>query len=332
MFRNVDEIKVHFSGVQKKMSDSTIMPFVEQAAIRYLVPYIGAGFYESLRAAHVGGVPTADQALAIERVQRTLAYYTFLDALPFLSMAIGDLGAHETSTQNSMPARQWVYNNLEAACAANADTFLESLLSFLEENAAKYTLWSGSAQYSESKELFFYNAGELAKYLNMASGHIAYITLRPYIRRAEDLHITPLLGEALTAQIKTAKAAKTMNADQKQLAEKVYKALAQLSLAEAIAEAGLLLSGFQISSGRIRIVNGNEKLKETLAASPMQLQALKSNCEKLGAQYMADLKRYLDNNATVHAAYQSSAYYQGESQIRRTYQAPDNSGSTSFRV
>lgn len=331
MFKDVDEIKKHFSGVQKNMTTKTVMPFVDQAAIRYIIPAIGEEFYGEIKEAYKGDTTDTKLKNAIEHIQRALAYYTFLDALPFLSMAIGDLGAHETQTQNSTPVRQWVYNNMEAACAASADIFLDNLLLFLETKADDYPTWKNSEAYTVSKELFFTSASEISRYINIGNSRRAYLVLRTYIRRAEDMYLLPVLGSDLFEDLKAKHKANSFSADEKKLFEKMRKPLAQHTLSEALTEAGMLISGFQIVGGGIRIVNDNEGVKQRLATSPEQLSALKNNAEKLAAMYRNDLKLYLDNNADTFELYKNSTFYVDQT-IRRTYQLPDNSNSPSFRV
>lgn len=332
MFKSVEEIKLYFSGVQRNMSDRTLMPFVEMAALRYIIPFVGEAFYRELETAHKsdgGGTPA--QKLAIVPIQRALAYYTFLDALPILSLAMGDLGVHEVNTTNSTPARQWVYNNLESACAGNADIYLDQALSYLEKFAGEYPTYVASGEYLESKELFFSSADELSRYINMGGSRIAYQTLRVYIRRAEDIYIRPTTGQPLFDSLKSKAKDKSLTASEKLLMEKILKTLSQYSLYEALTESGVMLSGFQISSGRIRVINSNEVVKDRLSADAKGLQGLKQNTERLGTQYMAELRRFLDENAVSIPLYQESEFFK-KADMQRSYQLPDNSNSQSFSV
>lgn len=331
MFKDIAEIKKYFSGVQKNMTDKTIMPFVDQAAIKYIIPAVGQAFYEEVKAAYLANSADPKMLLAIENLLRPLAYYTFLDALPFLSMAIGDLGAHETNTGNSMPVRQWVYNNLESACASTADIFLDHLLAMLEAKAVDYPTFRQSENYTISHELFFTSAAELTRYVNIGQSRRAFQVLRTYIRRAEDMYLQPLLGSDLFEDLKAKHLAKSLSADEKKLLEKMLKCLAQYALYEATTEAGTLIAGFQIVGGGIRVINDSDGGRQRAAVSTDLVSALKTNAMSMAKMYQNDLKKFLDDHAATFVKYQSSEFYTDKT-ISKTYELRDNSDSQSFRV
>ncbi|MDJ1468160.1 DUF6712 family protein [Xanthocytophaga flava] len=331
LFKNVDDIKRFLAGNQKNLSENTIMPFVEQAEIRYIIPVIGNEFFTELDEYYnpaEGDTPEANSKLdlAIARIQRSLAYYTLLDALPFLNVTVGNIGVQESNSEKSSPVRQWSYVELITTTTENADTFLDNALEFLEKKADDYTTWKESDAYTQSKELFINNAKELSKYLLTNNSRRVYLALRPFIARAEDLYIKPAIGTELFAEMK----AYVLDSEQPEPYQPIVygliqKALAQLTLFLSIPEVQFVTTGFGLKLQGQMLAAGN-KLTPALA----DIGPIKENAWQLADRYLTELKRYLDENAATIETYQNSTVY--KSTTRRRYQLPDNSNSNSFRV
>jgi len=326
LFKSVEDLKKYLAGNQKNLSDATLMPFVEQAEIRYLIPVIGQEFYQQLNSAYNSPTtPGASLILAINRIQRALAYYTLADAIPFLSVAIGNAGIQETNTGNSTPVRQWTYNEIVTATSENADTFLDSALEFLENNAADYPVWKNSAAYTRSRELFINNARELSAFLPIGNSRRVYLVLRTFIARAEDLYIRPALGAALFEEMKAHVLAPATAAPAYRviLHRLIQKALAQLTLYLAIPSVQFVATAFGFKLQNQMLAAGNR-----LNADLADVDSIRQDAWKLAETYQTELKKYLDDNVTAIANYKAVF----ESQTRRRYELYDNANQPTFRV
>lgn len=318
------ELKTILGGVQKSLNFATIESYLETAQEKYLVPAIGP---EQLEQIALGAVTEADEKL-LGKLKKSLAFYGLLEAMPFLNLAIGDLGLHETSTQQTSPARQWNYNNLEAAASNNADAYLDLSLAFLEKNGDLFPIWKQSAAYTVSKELFVNDTETLGKFLSIGNSRRAFLLLRNYIARAEFVYIRPALGADFFDELKEAQL-DTPSEAQAQAIKRLKGAIAHLALYEAIPEISL-----QITGAGIRVINENDGIRSRMQARPADVAILRESQLATGNMYLAEAKKYLDKNAqSLYPTYYASEAYTGPNESNETPSVlPDNCDSPAFRV
>ncbi len=292
LFQNVKQIKPFLGGVQANLSDGTFIPFVAGAEFKYLIPAIGIEFYQYLdpKVQTDVGIESlsADETLALIYLQRALAYYSLLDAMPFLNIQIGNVGIQEQSTANNVPARQWAYFQAENAAVQNGDTFLDAALLFMESRSASFPTWKDSPAYTVATELFINSASELSRHISILNSRRAFLQIRSHLERAEQMHILPVLGSTKMAAIKAEMKGGNVSGETKPVLLLVQQALAHMALYESLPEIGISLSG-----NGIRILSDHDGIKGRLSATPEQVTALKENSLKLGSMYLSDLKAAL---------------------------------------
>jgi hypothetical protein len=356
MFKSVEDLRGYLAGAQKNLSDKTILPFVEQAAIKHIIPFIGNSFYQQTLEAYqpAASLDALDEATRtlVKLIQRSLAYYTLLEAMPFVTVVVGDGGLAETSTQNSMPIRQWNYHKLEASCAENGDVYLDFLLAYLEEHLDDYPDWRESGHFTHSRQLVINHTAELSRLVPINNSRRAFLTLRPYIARAEELYLLPVLGpelfEALKNHILDVESASdgqetpeepatdhqpkagigwATGPDLDLLRERCRKVVAQYAVVEALPEVAVQLTG-----AGIRVLSDNDGIKQRFAAGERELSARMVKAMKLGEHYLEQLKIFLDTHVEMYPEYQQSPAFQKKQGKRKSYQVKDNAGKPSFRV
>ncbi|RDC63275.1 DUF6712 family protein [Adhaeribacter pallidiroseus] len=325
LLNSTPDLKLYYGTLSKNTTFATLKPFVILATQKYLVPAIGSAFLNELTTGITVTAPDSLSVVAFEGVTAelyallaaSLAYYTMLEAQPFLTQQTGNLGTQEANVKDMMPVRQWVYNQAENATAENADRLLDAALELLEKDAELFAFWKNSEQYTISSSLLISSTAELNRYVNIQNSRRAYLALRPYLERAEILYIAPEVGDELLAELKQLSAAP--NPELNTLAAKIKPALAQFALKEALPDLPMVISGTGI-----RILNENDGIRSRLAASESQIANLATKAELLANRYMAEVLRQLDlTNQT------------GENlpaDKNQTWQAPDNTDSASFWV
>jgi hypothetical protein len=326
LIKDTAELKLILGGIQKNMNFATIEPYLQAAELKYLLPVIGPE-QMALLAAQTISAPSHEIEL-LSFVKRAAAYYGLLESMPFMNLATGDAGLHETSTQNTSPARQWNYNNLETAASNNGDAFLDLALAFLEKNAGLFTAWKESPTYTVTHDLFINHTADMAKYVNIGQSRRAFLMLRPYLERAEMIYILPTLGSAFYDQLKAALAA-SPSVVQLAAIKRLKGACAHLAFYEAIPEISLHVTG-----AGIRILNENDSIKSRMQARPTDLGILRESALANGKMYLAEAKKFIDSKAETDypTYYNSPAFIKPTDQKESRAALPRNDNSTSFFV
>jgi len=318
------ELKAILGGVQKNLNFATIDPYLQAAELKYLQPVIGA---EQMELLALDPVTSKDEEL-LALAKKASAYYGLLESLPFLNLATGDAGLHETSTANTSPARQWNYNNLETAASNNADAFLDFALAFLEKNAEFFPVWKASEAFTVSRELFINTTADLGKFVNIGQSRRAFLTLRPYLERAEFLYIRPALSSEFYDELKEAQL-ETPSEAQLAAIKRLKGACAHFALYEAIPEISL-----QVTGSGIRILNENDGIRSRLQARPQDIAILRESTLATAKSYLAEAKKFLDAKAeTDYPTYFNSSAYTGPTvSNEKPTNLPNNEDSSSFFV
>lgn len=288
LFNTTADIKASLGAIHQTLSFETVASFVDQAEAKYLEPFIGRPLLDELAALTT---PNAQQTELLKRLRAALANYAVLDAAPMLTAAFSDMGLTEQSAQNATPARQWVYYNYIDGLASAGDGGLERALAYLEEQAASFPTWTSSDAYAAGKELFLQSGRELARYLNVPEPRRAYLVLRPFIRRVEDLTLRPLLTDLAFDDLKARERTGNLSDEDKGLLALIRPVVAHRALAEAIPEIAVAISG-----GGVRMLADHDGIRGRQTASDAQLDALARRTEATALAYLERLKRYLDTN------------------------------------
>lgn len=311
LFTTTEELKASLGTLHKNMKFETLLSFVEQAEAKHLGPAVGAELLEKLSA------PTADLSadyLALrKKLRAALVHYAVLEAAPFLAVAMGELGLVEQSAGNATPTRQWVYHNFVDAAAEQADANLDIALVYLDFKAADFAEYQASENYAEARGQLLRNAHELGKYLSIKNSRRAYLALLPFLQRVEHLELRPLLGKERLAALHAALASGQPDPADLELLELVRPALAHLTMATALPELSVSITG-----AGIRLLSDNDGIRERQAAPSDVVAALSRKAQTLATQYLEELNRFVDAGRPEEEPWAVTL--------------PDNAGKPSFRI
>lgn len=313
LFNSVAEVKASLGTVHKNLNAETLLSFVGQSEVLYLVPVLGEGLVEQL-----GNLPATEAPAHLvalrQKFRDALAYYVVLEAAPFLSVSFGDLGMMEASAQNAAPSRQWVYNNFVEAAAAAADKLLDVALVWLDSHAADYADELDSAEYRSRKQLLISSAAELGQYVATGGSRRFFLALLPALRQVEDFEIADVLGEPLLEQLREGLAGgESPSPATVKLLSLVRPVLAHRAFAQGILNLSVALMGTAL-----RLLSDNEAVRQRLAAPAETVSALSQQAMANADRYQARLVAHLDSLTPAAAP--------------KMAQLHDNSGSPTFWV
>ncbi len=288
LFNEVEELRARLSSVHQQNA-SSLLSYVATAETLHLAPVLGEGLVEQLGSLPASGAPAHLLTLR-DKFRAPLAYYAVLEAAPFLSVTLNDMGATESEAPNSPSVRQWVYNNFVEAAAATADKLLDQALAWLELHAADYADELDSAEYRSRKRLLIASADELGRYVATAGSRRFFLALLPTLRQVEDFDIEDLLGAELLEELRDGLASGLPPTPAtRELLRLVRPVLAHRAIAQGVLSLSVALTGTSL-----RLLSDNEAVRQRQAASPEALSALSQAAHGYADKYQAKLATYLD--------------------------------------
>lgn len=312
LFNTVEELKKYLSSVHKNQA-SGLLSFVATAEALHLAPSLGAGLVEQLGNLPEQNAPAHLVALR-EQLRPALARYVVLDAAPFLSISMNDLGVNEQQAAGAAPSRQWVYNNFIESASSTADKLLDLALAWLDDHATEYGDELDSPEYRSRKSLLISNAAQLGMYLATAGSRRFFLALLPTLRQVEEFEIGDLLGEDLLEQLREGLASgEEPAADTRKLLGLVRPVLAHRALAQGILSMSVALTGTSL-----RLLSDNEAVRQRLAVDEKVISSLSQQATASADKWQAKLAAYLDQQRPTAPPVSAELY--------------DNRGKPSFCV
>ena len=182
------------------LSDNDFVPFVPDAIIRYILPYIGDSLVSLLWQLHnhtLDAGSTARISQLMSNVEAPLARFTFLLAAPSLDINIGQNGFTTASGGNLVAASKERVSRFTSSIEELGYAGIESLLRFLYTNRASYPEWIESSAYSAWSKGFVRSADVFNRYYNIDGSYLRFFKLNQCMDSIELLVIAPLLGVSL---------------------------------------------------------------------------------------------------------------------------------------
>lgn len=301
LLKDLDDLKKYLGRAINKGGTSAgyIMPYVQLAQDEFLIPAIGREIIQELdtqyNAQPVALTPPNLALLAM--LQRPLAFYGYHKYLPFAIGNDGENGLQEEKTEASEPVRIGLLDKRINETIRNAANGLETALLFLEQNADLYPTYKNSPAYQARMSRLIVSATELTTAMPLANGsYRLFLTLRPYLDRAEDTLILPVVGAVALADLKAKRKVNTLSGDEKTLLLYLNRAVATAAYAEALFHLNVVQSG---GSG-LRIHSEFDGINNAKAPDPALLQEARNQARSDAARAMTELRNYLIVNASKY--------------------------------
>lgn len=177
---------------------ATMQPYIEEAERLYIMPLLGQAFYDEITAALDAGPLDEDDTAVLPYIQRPLAYYAQLLAIPHLASTFGELGIRQHRGEDSDPAPRWLQEKLQFQALRSGDTHAEELLTFLEEKATadKYGAWYNSDANTRNLGYIVRTAQIASRHIDIGDSRRIFMRIRTNIREIEKRIIPKLIGSA----------------------------------------------------------------------------------------------------------------------------------------
>lgn len=300
------EFKDFFPGVNKNMAWDTLQPFVQQAEDQEIIPAIGLPFHQELDTEYQSTGSIADQhkAYVFRLLRSALAHYAMYYALPQLTLRVGDAGTNETSASDIIPTRQWVFQLNRWETLRTASKYMDMTLAAMEakvaDGVAVFDTWKNSDAYSENRALLIPNARAFQQYYNIDNSRMTYMKLQPYIRKAEQRFLLPLL-DAFYTELSTQQKENTLSTENQSILPAVQRLLAEYTVILAIPDLNFVNDG----AGWRVIENPNANplpQQQAMAA----VQQLHTKAEQNATHFEVELKNLLYANLDDYPTFRDS--------------------------
>lgn len=191
--------------------------FEIRALYKYFPKYIGQTLVDSLMEV------TPDDAL-FAKVTPAWVVLTFLESVPFLDVVLTSTGFGVVRNTTIAPASTERVNALATACQVAANDYMDTLLAWLEQNAANYATWNKSCLNEGS---LIPNVSVFDQFIDINVSRSKFIDLKRRINQVELIRIKNVLSSPFYAELLTGSDAVVKPLVQRAL---TFYAMAQLEI------------------------------------------------------------------------------------------------------
>jgi hypothetical protein len=325
---------------------ASLNPFRDEAEQLYMVDLLGQSFYDELAAAYAAAAVitpndpfaslSAPNKLLFPLIQRALAYYTLLLAMPHLNVTVGELGTRQHRGEDSDPAPRWKEEKMLISYLKSADTHADKLLAYLEANASgsNYATWFNSASNTKKSGIVVYSTAIASKHIDINESRRIYKKLLPKIKEVEVRIVAKQLGDAQYQEIVTQLKAGTLSNNNKLLTDLMEPIIAKRALYMQ-----LPFMRVQIDGGGLWLYSDlDEVRKKDFLADKDSIEELREQLEgdeddAIG--FIADearLNQYLLDNIDTYPLVKASGIYTSQPDPGPTWRPADPNPDDKFFV
>lgn len=321
--------KDHYPNVNTSMHWSIFTPYIRQGIENYILPYVGDALYNSIIAKYQASATlTSGEAYFLEKIQDSSAYYTIVQALPFMNTVISDMGVQENTGKEgtSNPASMWRFKNTAWQAIKEADKKLDMLLAYMEksikEGGIDFVLWETSDEYEAGKACFFKTTADFSKFVNIQGSRRTFLALVEPINDACDTYVLPVLGETLYDDLLEKY---TSNDVTTVLEDKCIKLIKKVAANFAMHDSLPTLRCVVEHDG-IKTVSSTDNMDSKNMANQQVIAELRAGFNQKSKQARADLLKFLYDNITDFQDFKTSAIYVDPDDNDKIYCSEDRVG------
>jgi hypothetical protein len=335
LIKTVAELKKYIA-IDENTSMATLQPFIDEAEQLYLKDLLGPAFYDELIELYEASVveesptPLSDEiAELLPYVQRPLAYYTLLQAIPQMSVTVGELGIRQHRSDKSDSAPRWKEDKLIFNALRNADIHADKLLEFLELKATDdndYETWFTSTANTKNSGFIVYSTLIASRHIDINNSRRVYLKLRGKMQEIEKRFIPKLIGEEQYNEIIADLVAGDVSADNKALIDLIEPIVSKRALFMQ-----LQFMRVQITENGIFVYSGTDDLYALgQLATDTDIKTLKAQLMDGELGYVADeqrLRQFILDNIADYPEIKATGVYKTQADPGPTFtprNSPDN--------
>lgn len=311
-FKTIEEYKSYVT-FNASFEFDAISPKLKALDRDILKHYFGADFIDGIQSDYDGasgvitGLPLATRNI-IERFREITANISAAIYITEGQIQIDNAGIFIVSNENRKTAFQWQIHDLIKSYLKPGYQALEETIIYLQKNISDYSTYEGTEEFEYFKSCFIPTAKDFTKYYSpLNNSFMNLLRLRSCMDKIEEQEIQKVLLPDYYAELKTKLLDDSLSVADKAIIPYIRKAVANLTALKALSELNVTLDkdGFMVFDNTSGAGTGDTK-KTALGEPLLRAQA---SLEKSGLSYLADLKKFMEDNKTSYTTYVSDSKY-----------------------
>lgn len=343
LFKSIPEVRKYVSSIDVNTVWEDFKPFIDEAEAAYIAGLLGdlyAPFLEDYTENYVEE-PTEedpnemseDNAALLPYVQRCLAYYAALQAVPHLGVVMGSGGLQEQFTQNSRPAPRHKIRSLEVQYLTFADKHADILLEYLEVNAAadKYQEWFNDTDANTRLSgCIVYKTSIASQFIDINESRRIFLRLKKRIKTIEQHEVKKMICTEAYDEIIEQIADNDVSEENQLLIDLLQPYISKKALY-------LTMPSLRISVTHegITMHSSNDGVVQKTAADKKEVDALLCSLKDGEQGYESDWKKidqFILDNIADYPLIEDSPCYTSKSTSTPRYQPDNDSCNKHFSV
>lgn len=202
LFDNNEELKQLNSAFTASFELNSILSFLDDAAGKTIIPAVSLEMYTDLLSKKQSLMPGSLNARLLHLVQKACLSLAMGNYAAFGSLQIQDSGITVLSRDNARPASDAKVAQLRKQSFAVGYEALEEAVELLESHLDEFPSYAASTAHTGNRSLFINSSKEFSAAAGVTISAQVFRELRSELARLERDSIEPLLGEALTQDIR----------------------------------------------------------------------------------------------------------------------------------
>lgn len=329
LITTISELK-QYIAIDGNTKMSTLTPFIKEAEQLYIVDLLGKQFYEAYLALYTASVsenPTPLEGLNLTflpNVQRALAYYTSVQAIPHLSVSFGELGVRQQQSDSNDPAPRWKEEKLQFQALRYGDIHADKMLEYLESNATdinEFQLWLANAP-TKTSGYIVYGVSVASRHIDINGSRRVFLKLKSKLHDIEAHLVPKWIGQDQYTALVMGLKANTLSTIEKELVAKIEPIICKRALFLQ-----LPFMRVQITENGIFVYSGTDDLYlPGKLAGDVEIKTLRHQLKDGELGYLQDeeaLQAFIQENIDSFPAIKASTAYTVERKPGPTWQPLD---------
>jgi hypothetical protein len=273
---------------------------IRSAEEDYVIDAIGKELYTKLNNDYTTAPAESDLSQAeqdlLHYCRSVIGPYVCYNYAPKADVQVSDAGMQRMETTSNKTAFQYQGKNYREQMLQEGEVATEKLLKFLDDNKTAFPEWTAAAAFTQYRKLFIKSGKEFNDLFRSASPYRNFIAMLPKMYDVEENGMRAFLGDTLFDRMKAKDKATTFTDLEKVLLSKMKKAIAYITVAQAMPFLNVRIDAAGITVSKSARTT-NDEISSRNSADDNALSLIIRSCTDAGQSWMNNIKKYLDANA-----------------------------------
>jgi len=224
---------------------------------------------------------------------------------PYVIGQISTKGITEANSDQKSAKESTIERILDAALADGNES-IEMMLAQLSENYLQYPSWTDSSAFLDFHGQYVTTAMDFNEYVSIGESRYTFVSMAPQRREAERT-VDRIICE-LGPEIKSQRASNTLTISNATLLELVKKAVANLSMADALLMLGFQFSDYGVSVMATSTASSNViRVKQPVGDN--KLAQIRTECQQKGQAALIEIRDLIYQNIDDYPTFRDGQNY-----------------------